>query len=198
MRAEIRVTAYAMNAFGPRTILIDGYNVIRNVASLAAAERQSLARGREALVAQVVARYRHTPHRVVIVFDGDGPAESTQALPGLARCQVVFSCNGETADTVIARMAQAERARGAEVIAVSDDFEVRSSVAQSGGRGTHVQALSERLNEAPTHQRRMARHRMYVRQQWYATEDDPQPPQRGGNPRRNPRRRSSSADRPLP
>ena len=66
---------------GPRTILIDGYNAIRNIPALAAAERLSLRDGREALLAQVVARYRHTPHRVIIVFDGDGPAETTQPLP---------------------------------------------------------------------------------------------------------------------
>lgn len=54
----------------PRTILVDGYNVIRNTAGLAAAEHISLQHGREALLQQIAARYRHTPHRVIVVFDG--------------------------------------------------------------------------------------------------------------------------------
>ena len=41
------------NAVGPKLILIDGYNVIRRTPGLAAAERVSLATGREALIAQV-------------------------------------------------------------------------------------------------------------------------------------------------
>src|SRR5579871_1949325 len=65
---------------GPRTILIDGYNAIRRTPSLAAAERISLEEGRAALLVQVVARYRATPHTVIVVFDGSGETEHSEPL----------------------------------------------------------------------------------------------------------------------
>ena len=57
-----------------RVILVDGYNVIRHAPELLAAERRSLASGREALLAQIRATYQSATHRVIVVFDGDGPA----------------------------------------------------------------------------------------------------------------------------
>ncbi len=151
---------------GPRTILVDGYNVIRNIPGLAAAERVSLQHGRETLLKQIAARYRHTPHRVIVVFDGNGPSESTQPLPGLARGQVVYSQAGETADQVIRRLCNREQAAGADCIAVSDDFEIRTSVVASGGSGAHVRDLAAHLNEPSKYQRRQYLHRSYVLGQW--------------------------------
>lgn len=182
---------------GPRTILIDGYNVIRNVPALAAAERLSLRDGREALLAQVIARYRHTPHRIVVVFDGDGPVETTQALPRMSHGQIIFTRRGELADTVIQRLAAAERERGADVVAATNDLEVRMSVEQCGGSAARVDALAARLNEPPNYQRRLAQHRAYVRQQWHSTEDDTPPARRVGNPRRTSKRQRTQSFDPL-
>src|SRR5215469_15049862 len=120
---------------GPQTILVDGYNVIRNTPGLAAAERVSLESGRETLVNLLVARYRHTPHRVIVVFDGDGKTESSYPLPGMARGRIIYSRSGETADQVLARLSLQEQAAGAECVAFSDDTEVRSNVQAAGGRG---------------------------------------------------------------
>ncbi|MGZ3581948.1 MAG: NYN domain-containing protein [Ktedonobacterales bacterium] len=182
---------------GPRTILIDGYNVIRNIPALAAAERLSLRDGREALLAQVVARYRHTPHRVVVVFDGDGPVESTQPLSRMSRGQIIFTRRGELADTVIQRLAAAECERGMTVAVASNDLEVRMSVEQRGGSGARVDALAARLNEPPAYQRRLAQHRAYVRQQWESTEDDTPAGRRSGNPRRSSKRQRTRPFDPL-
>ena len=51
-----------------RDILIDGYNVIKNNPSLHAVETKNLATARELLISQLVNRYRHTPHQVIVVF----------------------------------------------------------------------------------------------------------------------------------
>ncbi|HEX8032460.1 MAG TPA: NYN domain-containing protein [Ktedonobacterales bacterium] len=182
---------------GPRIILIDGYNVIRNIPALAAAERLSLRDGREALLAQVVARYRHTPHRVVVVFDGDGPVETTQPIPRMSRGQIIFTRRGELADAVIQRLAAAGCERAADVVVASNDLEVRMSVEQHGGSSARVDALAARLNEPPAFQRRLAQHRAYVRQQWESAEDDIPPARRGGNPRRTSKRQRTRPFDPL-
>ena len=151
---------------GPRTILVDGYNVIRNTPGLAAAERVSLESGRETLVQLLVARYRHTPHRVIVVFDGDGKIESSYPLPGMARGRIIYSRAGESADQVLARLSRQEQATGAECVVVSDDIEVRSGVQAAGGRGASVRDLAEKLNEPSRYQRRQYQHRAYLRRQW--------------------------------
>ena len=153
---------------GPRTILVDGYNVIRNLPGLAAAERVSLRNGREALLQQIAARYRHTPHRIIVVFDGNGEEESTQALPGMARGQVIYSRAGESADEVIRRLCEQEQKTGTDCVAVSDDYEVRSGVQTVGARGAGVQDLARKMNEPSRYQRRNYQHRTYLKHQWEA------------------------------
>ncbi len=149
-------------ALGPQTILVDGYNVIRNIPGLAAAERVSLRNGRETLLQQIAARYRHTPHRIIVVFDGNGTFESTQPFPGLTRGQVIYSRAGESADEVIRRLCELEQAAGAACVAVSNDYEIRTGVAARGGSGAGVRDLANRLNEPSKYQRRQHQHRSYV------------------------------------
>lgn len=152
----------------PLLILVDGYNVIRNVPGLAAAERRSLEAGREALVQQLRARYRHTPHRVVIVFDGAGDTETVHPVARMSRGQIVYTRHGETADSAIQRRAAAERAAGGAVCVCSDDIEVRTGVHALGGEAIGVSELAETLNAPDRHQRRLSRTRQYVRRQWEA------------------------------
>ena len=172
----------------PRLILCDGYNIIRNMPGLAAAERQGLEGGREALLGRLTAKYRHTPHRVVVVFDGDGPGEKTQPIRRWGRGQVVFSRHGESADAVIQRLARVERERGGDVEVISDDFAVRTAVASSGGQAQRVADLERALNAAPRHQAKLAKTRQYVRRQLEGADEDERPDRRKGNPRRAPRR----------
>jgi predicted RNA-binding protein with PIN domain len=155
----------------PRTILVDGYNVIRNTAGLAAAEHISLQHGHEALLQQVAARYRHTLRRVIVVFDGDGDIESTYALPGMPRGQIIFSRADESADQVIRRLSEREQSAGIDCVVVSDDFEVRAAVQAHGGKGAGVQDLARRLGEPSRYQRRQYKHRSYLRQQWQKDSD---------------------------
>jgi len=174
----------------PRLILIDGYNVIRKTPGLLAAERGSLAAGREALLARVAATYRHTPHRVVVVFDGDGPAASVSPLSGRARGQVIFTARGESADAMLSRLAHDAEADGERAVVVSEDLEVRLGAASAGATAALPQELSGRLNHPPRDVAQRGRHRAAVRARWQADEDrGPGRADRGGNPRRAPRGR---------
>ncbi|HEX9069484.1 MAG TPA: NYN domain-containing protein [Ktedonobacterales bacterium] len=181
-----------------RTILIDGYNVIRNTPGLLAAERVSLAHGRDVLLAQVRATYRHTPHRVTVVFDGDGTAETRAALRGVAYGAVVFSSRALTADAVIARLAEEASARGEEVVIASDDLEVRHHAFTAGGHAATVDELASRLSRAPRHIERAGRHRARVRAQMEReTTPEDEAARRKGNPRRAPRQRGNGGKPPL-
>lgn len=179
---------------GPRTILIDGYNAIKNTPGLAAAERVSLETGRESLLAQLRAKYRHTPHTVIVVFDGDGDVESTQVFAGWSRCKVVFTRYDETADAAIARLAAAERVRGHEIAVVSDDGEVRQTAHGAGHATARVNDLARRLNEPDRFQKKQAQHRTFLRSQWNADDSAPRP--RVGNPKRSPKRGRGQRNEP--
>jgi len=144
-------------------ILIDGYNVIKRDASLHALEQRNFAAAREALVAQLAQRYRHTPHRVTVVFDG---AAAVEQVTHERRVRIVYSRNGEKADQVIARLAAQARADGREVEMYSDDREVQTSVAQEGGSARATDQLTAQLNAAPAYHQRLARHRQAVRDRY--------------------------------
>jgi predicted RNA-binding protein with PIN domain len=155
----------------PETLLVDGYNVIRRTPALAAAERHSLAGGRDALLTALRASYRHTAHTVIVVFDGDGDAETSQPFGG-CRGRVVFSRHDEPADAVLARLAHTLAATGARFTVVSDDLEVQRGSHASGGIIASAVELSGRLNAPDAHHRRLIRSVAFVRARQQTPEED--------------------------
>jgi predicted RNA-binding protein with PIN domain len=179
-----------------RVILVDGYNVIRHAPELLAAERRSLASGREALLAQIRAAYQSATHRVIVVFDGDGPAETCSPLAGLARGEVIYSARGMTADAVIVRLAAEERLRQDDVMVITRDADLRWHASEHGAASAHPDALRVKLHEAPRDVAQRARHRAAIQSAWDRDPDDewPAPDRRHGNPRKAPRRRRMQRD----
>lgn len=172
-----------------RDILVDGYNVIKRDASFQSLGAKSLAAARKLLIDQLASRYRHTPHQVIVVFDGDGAREQT-VQDRLVR--IIFSRAGETADSVIARLATTARAGGREVELYSDDVEVKQSVARQGGSVASTSQLTKHLNAAPSNLAHLSHHRQQARRQYgldpaqkYDDNDDEnQPPSPNGRKRK--------------
>ena len=110
-------------------IIIDGYNLIRQSATLSKLDQQDIMLGRDALVDMLAAYRKIKPHRITVVFDGHhSPAfsETQDRRKGIA---IRFSRQGESADTVIKHMAQREREKA---LVVSSDGEVVNAVAAYG------------------------------------------------------------------
>jgi predicted RNA-binding protein with PIN domain len=141
-------------------ILVDGYNVIRRNPQFRAALAHSLESARQLLIAQLLQRYRHTPHQVTVVFDGAGRQE--QSIFD-RRIHIIYSKSGENADQVIARLASEAQVAGREVLLFSDDHEVRQSVVQQGGTARTAQSLGERLNAPPRDLALRVAHRLRMR-----------------------------------
>ena len=146
-----------------RDILVDGYNVIKRDVSFQALSAKSLASARQLLVNQLANRYRHTPHQVIVVFDGEGVSEQTLQD---RRVRIIYSRVGETADSVIARLAAVARAAGREVELYSDDSEVRQSVSLQGGKINSTNQLTRHLNAAPANLARLSQHRQQARREY--------------------------------
>jgi len=159
-----------------RDILVDGYNVIKNSASFRAVEAKNLAAARELLVSQLVNRYRHTPHQVIVVFDGSGAKEQVSHD---RRIRIIYSRYGETADSVIARLAAEAQVAGREVEMYSDDSAVQRAVVQQGGGVRTTKQLTDQLNAAPRDVAQRARHRQAMRRKYhldptYDPDDEPE------------------------
>lgn len=171
----------------PKLILIDGYNVIKNTPDLLAVERHSLAAARDALVRKLIAKYRHTPHRVVVVFDARQPRQTEEYVQ---RIRVIYTCQGESADAVIARLAREGTGQHQTVVVASNDQEVQSSVLDAGGLAASSGDLAAHLNAPPRLLAQRARYRQEVRQRLEgASEEAESRHHTKGNPRRPRRQR---------
>ncbi len=168
-----------------RDILVDGYNVIKRAPSFRAVRAQNLATAREQLITLLRNRYRHTPHQVIVVFDGNETHEQTSYEQ---RIRLVFSRHGETADSVIARLATRARMEGREVEIYSDDLEVQQAVTAQGGTAQTTAQLERQVYAAPRDVERRTRHRAAMRRKYgldsntFAKDcdDDDEPPRAPG------------------
>jgi uncharacterized protein len=146
-----------------RDILVDGYNIIKNTPAFRALEARNLEAARAALIAQLVSRYRHTPHRVFVVFDGDGAREQVSHD---RRVCVIFSRYNETADSVIDRLASEAHAGQREVEIYSNDAEVRHTVAEKPGSAHSAGELTRQLNAPSRDVEKRFRHRLARRREY--------------------------------
>ena len=104
-------------------VVIDGYNLIRQSATLSAQEELSLELGRDALLERLRQYKRVRSHRITVVFDAANKpllAEQRSQHKGI---RIIYSGQGETADTVIKRICQKE---GEKVLLVTTDRELAS------------------------------------------------------------------------
>lgn len=169
-----------------RDILVDGYNVIKRAPSFQAARSQSLAAAREQLITLLINRYRHTPHQVIVVFDGDAVLEQVSHD---RRIRIIYSCHGETADSVIARLAVNARGAGREIEIYSDDIEVQQSVIVRGGTAQTTSQLERQVHAAPRDVERRTRHRIAMRRKYgldpnYCPDDEDEPVRSSGKKRK--------------
>ena len=110
-------------------IIIDGYNLIRQSTVFSALDREDLRMGREALIDALSDYKKIKRHKITVVFDGiNAPAFSPNKdrIKGIA---IRFSRIGETADTVIKKMAALEKEKA---LVVSSDRQVLHFAASQG------------------------------------------------------------------
>ena len=141
-------------------ILVDGYNVIKNNEMFRPLERKHLAEARNLLIRQLKNRYRHTCHQVIVVFDGDRASEQVSYDDHI---RIIYSQHGETADSVIVRLAAEARKTGRHVKMFSDDGEVRANVVEQQGDVHTTRQLIAQFNAAPRDVAQRSSHRQAMR-----------------------------------
>lgn len=180
-----------MRAEKPCDILVDGYNVIKNNFMFRSLEMRSLADARVLLIRQLQNRYRHTTHRVIVVFDGDGKHEQVSHEEHI---RIMYSQYGETADSVIKRLSAEARSAGRLVQMYSDDEDIRQTVAEHGGTVETTSHLVKHVQAAPRDMAILSQHRQKMRRIYgidtpYKLEDEePDYPSNKKKKKRSPRR----------
>lgn len=126
-------------------LIVDGHSVIFAWPELRAlhARRSSLAR--EALTKKLRDYQDWTGTRVAVVFDGKGDTVSAISDPG--EIQIFYSRSGQTADTIIERLASKYGQRYKLLVATSDVLEQETASA-CGAECVSAEALRWLLDES--------------------------------------------------
>ncbi|HMG03913.1 MAG TPA: NYN domain-containing protein [Chthoniobacterales bacterium] len=126
-------------------LLVDGHSVIFAWPELRALHGRRTSLARDALIKKLRDYQDWTGVRVAVVFDGKGAAVSVSSDPG--EIQIFYSADGQTADSIIERLASKYAPRFKVLVATSDLLEQETASA-SGAECISAEALRWLLEEA--------------------------------------------------
>lgn len=125
-------------------LIVDGHSVIFAWPELRALHRRRSSLARDALV-KILREYQDwTGVRVAVVFDGKGTAVNVNSEPG--EIQIFYSREGQTADSIIERLASKYASRFKLLVATSDVLEQETASA-CGAECISTEALRWLLEE---------------------------------------------------
>ena len=126
-------------------VVIDGYNLIRQSETLSAQEELSLELGRDALLERLRQYKRVKSHRITVVFDAANKPNLAEERSQKKGIRMIYSGQGETADTVIKRICRTE---GEKVLLVTTDRELASYAEASGSVAIDSEDFEARMEMA--------------------------------------------------
>ncbi len=135
----------------PQYLIVDGHSVIFAWPELRALHERRTALARDLLVHKLRDYQDWTGVHVIVVFDGAGSAVSASADPG--EIQIFYSRAGQTADSVVERLASKYGERFRLLVATSDYFE-QETVMACGAECISAEGLRGLLDTARTPERK--------------------------------------------
>jgi len=128
-----------------RYLLVDGHSIIFAWPELRKLHERRSSLAREALIQQLRDYQDWTGVRVVIAFDGKAPNISAISDPG--DVQIFYSRSGQTADTIIERLASKYAEKFKLMVATSDSMEAET-IHACGAQWISPDALRTLMEEA--------------------------------------------------
>jgi predicted RNA-binding protein with PIN domain len=126
-------------------LVVDGHSVIFAWQELRRLHRRRSSLARDALVKKLRDYQDWTGTRVAVVFDGKRPTVSVSSDPG--EIQIFYSREGQTADSIVERLASKYAARFKMIVATSDILEQETASA-FGAECISPEALRWMVDEA--------------------------------------------------
>ncbi len=131
----------------PQYLIVDGHSVIFAWPELRKLHERRTSLARDALVKQLRDYQDWTGVRVVVVFDGKGAAIDASSLPG--EIQIFYSRAGQTADSIVERLASKYGSQVNLLVATSDYLE-QETVSACGAECISAEGLRGLLEAART------------------------------------------------
>jgi predicted RNA-binding protein with PIN domain len=128
-----------------RYLIVDGHSVIFAWPELRKLHERRSASAREALIKRLRDYQDWTGVRVVVVFDGSGPRVSASAEPG--DIQIFYSRRGQTADSIVERLA-GKYAGHFDILVATADAKEQATVTSFGASCVSAEGLRDLLREA--------------------------------------------------
>lgn len=129
----------------PRVLIVDGHSMIFQWPDLTLQHAKRGAVARETLIRMLTGLQDNSDWHVAVVFDGTGAKNSEASEPhGI---KVFYSRDGQTADSIIERLA-AKYAGQYEVTVATDDIMERTTVESFGGSTMSAFQLREEIDLA--------------------------------------------------
>jgi predicted RNA-binding protein with PIN domain len=122
----------------PQFLIVDGHSVIFAWPELLALHKRRSSLARDALVRKLRDYQDWTGVRVIVVFDGTGTAVDVDATPG--EIQIFYSRAGQTADSIVERLASKYASQFTLLVATSDYGE-QETVAACGAECISAEGL---------------------------------------------------------
>jgi predicted RNA-binding protein with PIN domain len=110
-------------------VLVDGYNLIRQSDRLGEQDRLALELGRNDLLDRLRRYKRIRRHRITVVFDAAGKPGLSEERTQEKGIRVIYSGQGESADSVIRRMCRKE---GGNLLVVTSDKQLSGYAEEYG------------------------------------------------------------------
>jgi predicted RNA-binding protein with PIN domain len=129
----------------PQYLLVDGHSIIFAWPELRLLHERRTSLARDALIRQLRDFQDWTGTHVVVVFDGSGSSVSHEAVPG--EIQIFYSRVGQTADSIIERLASKYAERFQLIVATGDYLEQETASA-SGAETVSPEGLRDLLRDA--------------------------------------------------
>ena len=129
----------------PEYLIVDGHSVIFAWPELRELHARRTSLARDVLVRQLRDYQDWTGVRVIAVFDGRGSAVDASAEPG--EIQIFYSRAGQTADSIVERLASKYASQFKLLVATSDYLE-QETVAACGAEYISAEGLRGLLDEA--------------------------------------------------
>ncbi len=129
----------------PHYLIVDGHSVIVAWPELRALHERRTSLARDTLVRKLRDFQDWTGVRTIVVFDGKGGGIETSSEPG--EIQIFYSRAGQTADSIVERLASKYASQFSLLVATSDYLE-QETVAACGAECISAEGLRGLLEEA--------------------------------------------------
>lgn len=122
----------------PEYLIVDGHSVIFAWPELRKLHARRTSLARDTLIKQLRDYQDWTGVRVVVVFDGKGSSVDATADPG--EIQIFYSRAGQTADSVVERLAS-NYAKKFRLLVATSDYSEQETVSASGAECISAEGL---------------------------------------------------------